>query len=850
MIPENVNNNEGSNMAIPKNVISSTAFVGGGSGGVQSPHTSKVTSGISATHNTTEFVDDAVVVSNEVTTSHRDLIYKVINDTQPSNQTIQDFLAKPIRVGTGTLDVADTLNSLITFSVPDTFFNTTNGLLYLQKLYGVFGISFDMRFRFVYNATRFQQGRYIMGYVPMCSSLLNTPKELAILNMHIATRTQKTTCSHVEMDIATGTTSELFVPFMSPLNFYSLNDIFGSVNNFHLGWVYITPYTPLVSPSSGTTVPFTLYVTLENIQLFGASSPQSGLADKEVTNKENGPISSVARSFAKGFSEFSNVPLLSTYTRPIAWAADRIAKASAIFGFSKPTSGDDIKKMSIINNPSHTTVDGDSDVRPLGLLEKPAIGEMAGLFGDNKDEMDFSYLFRKSAFFAEFDWTVGTAADTNIFNTTVYPNYASETTGGVTYFHYPPVAFVAQYFRYWRGSLKYKFKIVKTEFHSGRIAVQFFPGDPVATYTANPFYVNRQIIDIRETTEFEIVVPFISRYAWQATNVDLDSDYSTGRLIVQIVDPLVAPSTVSSTVKILVEISGGDDFEVAVPVSPDIAAVTMTPHSGLEDTKLVSTTVGNTDVVSAPLISSTLCIGDKVSNFRAYLKRYAPIDPAFGGAYNSTSSFNSPVIDVIPDFITTFNSATAISASRTYYPDPFSTIGSCYAMFRGGIRLRDVVSTSIPVTGAWASGTMTASVTNSRAAFQSVIRAGISPAITRNTGRVLQTISQNNGLSVELPQYTRGYARSVAEMMEINTASNNVNYSYNDGSGSTTTSAYVNFALPYSVPAYSPDIYQGQLHNIYRSISDDASFGTFISVPPMFRLATIITFPQDYGRTA
>jgi hypothetical protein len=125
----------------------------------------------------------------------------------------------------------------------------------------------------------------------------------------------------------------------------------------------------LVSPTGSTSVPYKLYVSLENVRLFGAASAQSGIGIKENALKMSGPISSVATNFARGFSEFAKVPLISSYAKSAQWVMDRTARAASIFGFSKPTGGDNITKMSILNNAGHCNIDGTADSRSLGLLQ-------------------------------------------------------------------------------------------------------------------------------------------------------------------------------------------------------------------------------------------------------------------------------------------------------------------------------------------------------------------------------------------------------------------------------------------------------------------------------------------------
>jgi hypothetical protein len=539
-------------------------------------------SGLATTNATTDFVDDAQVTKrDESANASRNELLNSINDTQMTTQSLMDFLSKPIVLRSGNFSTTDTYSFLDSISMPYTALTNTQGSMYLNKLRGYYGIAMDMRFRLVINANRFQQGRYCVGWVPLCSPAATTSqlKNLLFNNMHMASLIQRTTVPHVEIDLATGTSAELLVPFTTTANFYSITEALSGSDVHPLGFINLYPYSPLVSPAGSTVASYTLYVSFENIRLFGAASPQSGISDREVSNKNNGPVSSVAMAMSRGFREFAQIPLLSSYAKSISWVMGRTANVASMFGFDKPIQGDSITKMMILNAPSHSNTDGDSDVRSLSLYQKPGTVQVDGLFGTDYDEMDFSYIVRKYAWFQTASWTTSSPVG-NLFSLDVRPSVGIASIGGAL--HFTPLCFVTDMFQNWRGSIRFKFKIVKTEFHSGRLSFAFYPTDDVASYVADPYYVNRVIVDIRDTTEVELIVPYISRTPWQYIGDRI------GVVAIDVVDPLVAPSTVSSTVTLLCEVAGGDDFEVAIPTNFDYNITTITPHSGMVDTSSVS----------------------------------------------------------------------------------------------------------------------------------------------------------------------------------------------------------------------------------------------------------------------
>ena len=53
-----------------------------------------------------------------------------------------------------------------------------------------------------------------------------------------------------------------------------------------------------------------------------------------------------------------------------------------------------------------------------------------------------------------------------------------------------PAAYCASMFAYWRGSVDFVFKFVKTDFHSGRLMFVFNPGGSVADWART--YIKRR----------------------------------------------------------------------------------------------------------------------------------------------------------------------------------------------------------------------------------------------------------------------------------------------------------------------------------------------------------------------
>jgi len=205
-------------------------------------------------------------------------------------------------------------------------------------------------------------------------------------------------------------------------------------------------------------------------------------------------------------------------------------------------------------------------------------------------------------------------------------------------------------------------------------------------------YLHRQIIDIRDVSEFELELPFVQSVLWR-----LYGD-TAGTLEILVLDPLVAPSTVSSSVPIIVEVCGADDFELAYPYDwtyqPYCPAVPMSSYSteapGVYQKDPLHA-LGS--VTSKDHVAAVASIGEKVQSFRQLLKRSVPLRATSAQTTTITTgaSNSNTVLGVRPFAIDTVYNLTANSeplVRGNIVPDLYSMLGHCYFFSHGGINVR------------------------------------------------------------------------------------------------------------------------------------------------------------------
>jgi hypothetical protein len=184
-------------------------------------------------------------------------------------------------------------------------------------------------------------------------------------------------------------------------------------------------------------------------------------------------------------------------------------------------------------------------------------------------------------------------------------------------------------FKYWTGKMRYRFQVVASAMHRGRLAIVY---DPVSTPTVREDNVNYiEIIDISQCREFTVEVsnnqPFTLLEHARPSSQDVSSLYDTdpltfaapygnGTISVWVINELTTPTTdptVNNDIKINVFLAAGDDFEVFVPDATEYSKFVVTPSLVLKRLKLIVTPHSLTRVWTpqwAP-IAKIKCVGTK-----------------------------------------------------------------------------------------------------------------------------------------------------------------------------------------------------------------------------------------------
>lgn len=788
----------------------------------------------------------AVEVSTESTiSSEYSALLKSNNAAQ--RQDIASFLAKPVILSNGFLDIADTLTTNIYNQyMPKAYF--TSSTMLTDKIRGLFAAKFTMVFTLQVNASRFQQGRYILAWIPLGGARPTAVGAQAWLSMHTASLRSRTQLPHVELDVATDTSVVLRVPYSSSLLSYPMASLTDPNQFGTLGCLRIFPYEPLVAASGITTAGFTLWAHIEDFDDFAVAVPQSGFktvecdpqaqitpSTEELVANKAGPISSTLKTVSKASSLLKPLPLIGSYAGTLSWVTNILGGAAEVLGWSKPNNMAVVKRVQFNTVAYPSNFNAIDNSLPLSGMTDNSVSCLEGFSGSKTDELGVTAIAMRPSYIAKVSWGIASAAGAQLFGLEVAPfgDLSQRVDNGHSVVDLTPLQFAASNFRLWRGSIQYTVKIVKTEFHSGRLVVAFSPENWRTTIGAmsyaNSNYLHREIIDIRTCNTFTITVPFVSTTPYKSTIPLAGTDFKVGGLFFYVLDPLMAPSTVASSITLLVEHSAGPDMEFALPesfynlkpafnVTPQSSFVTQA--SPTTNSEVVN--IGNSNVEGTTTKYSEACIGERVMNFRQMLKKHnlftaASVARPVGNVYTN----------ILPFSWTAYDSA-LVPSPYTGLPraDLYGLLSSIFMYSRGGVNLK--TPTNVTGFGAFfgsVSGYHVRSVSSGVPVYDSALAldgiatlsfGGQKPYVgTYNTKESYVEISQ--------PMYSADPLRPNCDQM---VATNGGVNTYRMEPGSFGARNFV--TIQNNAPGASTSL------DITRAGKDDATFGYFVSIPTMY----------------
>lgn len=560
--------------------------------------------------------------------------------------SLSEFFSRPVLIDTRTWAVGQTFNTL------DPHMNVWNLFLRNKRVSNRMANIALMRARvhlkITINGNGFYYGRVLAAALPLAATDQMFSDILEYDN------TQLSQLPHVFINPTTSTGGEISIPFFANVDYYNVSDKWddptvGIDNRIKL---YLRQLNPLQS-ANGSVAPLRIntFMWLSDVETSnitcinpGYLTVQSG--DEIDVANATGVVSGPATAVANAAQALKAIPMI----RPYAMVADKVATTTAniakSIGLSRPNMTVQPHPFKQCNSSSLALTTVPDLVQKLTLDDKQSMSidpKIAGISA--MDPMDIVSIAKHESYFTKFDWSV--ASTGQLYTVAVQP-YNLQYDIPLGSHHLTAAAAASLPFQYWGGTMKYRFQVVCSAHHKGRLAVAWDPNYFKDVASLSEYNVNQiRIVDIADTTDFTIDVgwgqptPFADKYQFgldgpSATQLFGNTFFATkprgnGVLSIRVLNELTRPSPdFGATVQVNVFASAGDDFRVAVPVpdilssgysvqsgeeQPDVAAMTGLDEPQHEESEMLGTSIVPDHLYAA-------YIGESIVSLRMLIKRY------------------------------------------------------------------------------------------------------------------------------------------------------------------------------------------------------------------------------------
>ena len=448
-------------------------------------------------HATTSFSTDhmarTVVPTHPGSTAKFDLL----KAPDWSKLTLQQLLSQPVPAFSGVQSTANEIN--VTFNSHSALLPASQ--FHLDKVRGYMGIRATVVVRLVVNADKFTSGRLLLSYQP--SNIY--------YNERRSDFRQVTQLPHVECDLNTDTEVVLKIPHRGPYTHFDITN-----NQYDTGLFRLSQYLQ----HRGNPYSWTVYISFEDIDLLAPTSTftvayESGL---EIEEKKEMPVSQKIGALSSAATSLSLVPALSSFMAPLAWVTGVASSVISAFGYSRPSTTITPTVYVERQVAKLNQTDGTDYADQIAMTTTAAVqvSDQIGLTTD--DETSFAYLTQINSAMFRFATSTTEPVGTSIFTFPLCPFNLKARSDIESAVIMHPMAYIANAFDKYRGSITMTVEFSKTVFHSGRYLVVFEPINPDGPLIPSTKVVtiedaincHKDIVDIRKGNTFEFTFPFTS----------------------------------------------------------------------------------------------------------------------------------------------------------------------------------------------------------------------------------------------------------------------------------------------------------------------------------------------------
>lgn len=501
-----------------------------------------------------------------------------------------------------------------------------------------------LHLNFLINGNAFYFGKLLVNYIP---SDYDASDSGLIPENNVGASIRP----HVYIDPTCNEGATMHLPFSHKLDAFEIpaSETNGSISIRELN---------ALRHANGSIVPLrlTILAWMEDVTLSVPTVTDAGGLVPQSTMDEygEGPVSKPASLLAAGVSKLSDVPVIGPYARATSMAAGALSTVARLFGMSRAQTLEPVHEYVPRYAPRLAPTDQPDLSDRLTLDSKQEVTIDTRVVGLNgADEMTLATVLQRESYLDTADWLMIDATKQVLFSAAVSPvQFRMDTASTPQAFHFTSSAFGATPFSFWRGTMSYRFQVVASSLHKGRLLVQWDPDLGSVDTSMNIQY--SRIIDIAEERDFTVDVGWGSDYGMLNVKSVYNKDpnhrvrslivspglrNSNGVIKVTVLNELTSPSATDTDVYLNVYVKCGDDFEVAAPnyfnfkfLSPyqnplfSQSVLRYEPQSSMEAVNEVTKVDdGHQHMgLGSDRISRVLDVyaGEKIRSWRSLLKRY------------------------------------------------------------------------------------------------------------------------------------------------------------------------------------------------------------------------------------
>lgn len=534
----------------------------------------------------TGFSDQLAGWTTSITES-RDATYNLANN---NDSDLGDFLGRPAKVLETQWAVGQPMFER--FNPWDLFLANTR---VKEKTSYYELLRMNLHAKFVISGTGFHYGRAIVSYNPYLYDEVTVERNF--LDQDIIGASQK---PHIFLNPTNNSGGQIDMPFFYHDNYISLT----SNDSTMMGELVVKSFGNLKHANGGDDpVTVTVFVWASDVTLTVPTSlnalsardysPQSGSMNAAGDEYGKGIISKPASAIAHAAGALTSLPSIAPYARATEMMAKGVGQMASNFGYSRPPVVTDmvLQKPSPTGNLSNT--DAADAINKLSLDSKQELTIDSRTVGlDGQDQMGIVDFACRESYLTNFSMTSTQAPNSILWNCRVGPSLYDSVSAESSELHATPMCYLAQAFKYWQGSIKFRFQAVKSNFHKGRILLRWDPNSHGSNVEYNTVY--SRVVDLAEEDDFEVVIGWGQSVPWLKTNAmypGTNNIHSTSRLPtnfsgiwngvleVDVVNSLVAPAS-DTDISFNVYVSCVPDIKFASPNPSTLQLYSLFPEQG------------------------------------------------------------------------------------------------------------------------------------------------------------------------------------------------------------------------------------------------------------------------------